>query len=166
MIFIFITSIFLINSLKGIEDIHLYLNDDDMGRIRVENGNLTCPFPSNAFLVNDIVSCSISPYLKNISATVHFILLNGTQYEEDFSKLSFKAPADLNEIVFMIRGIDDSGNIKHFSTANKYYFLTKQEYEAKRLDFINYILIVLGIIFFSIPSMMNNFKNLSKKEDK
>lgn len=163
MLFFFCVGFFFIDSQFGNKDIRFNLNDDVAHK---QVGTINCTNHRGALLVTDNVNCEISPKLTILNAAVDFDMENGglvSKTMENEKQLSFLVIPGISKITFKLRGIDEKGDIRLLSTAAPYEFLTEEKYQKNKENFILYLIALFGIVLFSVPSMVNNFKNISEK---
>lgn len=154
--------------------IHWYYGEPELSIVlrNAENnevvlGNITCADNSGRILAGNLLYCDMNP--KNMSltsATVTFTLDDGTERPLDFSNLSFLAPDNSNYLSFDIVGKEPANKTVHLSVGYRIRFYNKQQAEDRKDKLISYFIILLGAVLFSVPSMMNNLKNLGEAKKK
>lgn len=163
IIYVFVTGILFIDYAIGTKEINLVLRDD-LDKLRIV-GNITCTGNSGVPIAGEDVICDFKPVLLNHSAYVTFKFTNKSMRTENIQNLVFIAPEDVEHISFRIKGIDSQNNLREFSTGNAHYFPTPTEYKQNRGTLLKYILALLGIVLFSIPSAIANFKSLCRDKN-
>jgi hypothetical protein len=130
-------------------------------------GNITCADSSGRILAGNLLYCEMNPQnLFLTSATATFTLNDGTKRSLDFSNLSFLAPDNSNYLSFEIIGKDSANKTVHLSVGSQIRFYNKQQAEDRKDKLLSYFIILLGAVLFSVPSMMNNLKNLGETRRK
>ena len=142
----------------GVKDLR-FLRTDESGKTIEVN----CTSQSGNLLVEETINCKIQPQLKNSSLNVIFTFNNGTSKKVDIRNLTFIAPSEVKYLLFEMNGADINNKTVYLSVGRPYKFLTEEEYEQNRKEFVGYMLALLGITLFSIPALAVNFKTLSKK---
>jgi uncharacterized membrane protein YhaH (DUF805 family) len=153
MLFFFYFGIFILDHQIGLQPIKLVLRNPD-GSIYDIKG-IEC---SDNFVIGENVSCKVLPKLKIESTKITFLFENGTK--EEINNLNFVAPDDLKSICFNINGIDMNNITRELSVCTTYRFLSKEEYAEKKKTFLNYLVVLFGIIFVTVPTTMLNIKRL------
>ncbi len=163
ILYVFLTGIFFIDYAIGTKDIELVLRDtQDNYRIV---GNISCSGSSGVITAGQRVICDFEPKLINYSAFVTFKLANGSLVLENINNLTFIAPEKIKDVAFSIQGVDAGGREWELSVSNAHNFPTLEEYEQNRGRILRYILALLAIVLFSIPSAMVNFKSLYRNKN-
>lgn len=127
-------------------------------------GNITCQDNSGKLLAGNEILCEIKPDLSNLSSNVSFTLYDGSKITNDFSQKRFIAIKDSYYVYFKIIGIDKNNQTLKMEVGYPVRFFTKEENDKRSEQYFYYFIILLGVVLFSVPSMMNNFDNLVKKK--
>lgn len=143
----------------GASNLFLVLRDSyENGKIV---GSITCKSDYGHLLVNNKVTCDFTPKLYNFTANVSFNLNNGSSFvETQYNTISFIAPYDTKRIGFNLVGFDEKNNSRKLEVSNDFKFYTEEETIQRNDKLIAYLLGLIGIVAFSIPNMMTNFKEL------
>jgi hypothetical protein len=165
--FLLYSGLFLISGIykyKEIETSNLY-SDKNVSNIY---GELNCSNKLGRMVVGSEIKCMIFPPFNISVAHVDFISdigeINGPYTYND---LTFSIPENTTNINFMIVGKDIKINKTRLLNSNTTFKVyTYEEYQKIKNDIIKTILGLFGIVLFSIPFMMFNFKELSKKNAK
>ena len=160
IIYVFAVGMLFIDYAIGTKNIDLVLRDD-LNNLRIV-GNITCTGNSGVPIAGEYVICDFKPVLLNHSAYVTFKFINKSMRTESIQNLVFVAPQDVEYVNFIIKGIDLQNNLRDFSTGKAHHFPTSIEYEQNRGKLLRYMLALLAIVLFSIPSAMVNFKSLCR----
>lgn len=129
-----------------------------------EWGNISCSDNSGNLLSDNLIFCKINPSVTNISGKIVFDYFNGTKNESFLSnELSFIAPEQVKRITFYVNGFDKNSIRKNLETSSEFTFLNEQELSVREKDKLTYSLALIGVVLFSIPSMMKNMKELFKE---
>jgi hypothetical protein len=162
-----LNGVIILNYNFGEPKLDLVLIDFDTDKI---TGSIQCEDYSGKLIIGHKIHCNVNHNIKNniTQAYVEFLSATGSTERSDFSKLVFVAPSDLSKITFFIEGYDEKGDSYRVSVEGKLTFYTKEEYKERGEKFSTYFLAFIAAIFFSVPSMMNNLKNLceTRKERK
>lgn len=145
--------------LISLEFQYLTLNEETNNSFVPSKGEMSCISQKGTSLVNEKLYCKLNPELNDASGNVTFDFKNGTTDTVIMQDLSFVAPPNVKHVVFRIIGIDSQGKKRFFSVGGDYRFLDETESQT-RTKASTYILALLAIVFFSIPSMMVNMKKL------
>lgn len=139
----------------------LKLSDMTNTNLILNVGEISCKSSKGTALTNEKLYCKMSPKLDYLSATAIFIFTDGTIEQLNANNLSFVAPANVKQFGFdNITGIDNQGKTRSLTSEFKDYpFLDETESQTRKRASA-YILALLGVVFFSIPSMMVNLKKL------
>ena len=130
-------------------------------------GYITCSDDSKNLLTNSLVICSLNSSLNNISSAIHFDYQNGSQSDSThFSNISFIAPPQVKRISFDIIGTNENGIAVRLVTGGYITFFNETELRTRSDTSLVYELGFLGVIFFSVPAMMLNLRELFKKDYK
>ncbi len=138
----------------------------------VNTNNLTCSSPQGTrIIVGNQLNCSISPSLSNITQleaniTVKTIFEDKKSFKMDLAvgtdnTFLFTPQSDVAYLGSSISYKDVNGRTVYLSTDILYYykFYTKEDEQ----NFMTSSIVLLGVILFSVPSMMVNFRKLSKQ---
>ncbi|MEN7982117.1 MAG: hypothetical protein ABFQ65_01575 [Nanoarchaeota archaeon] len=168
MLYVFLGGIIILNETFGYKPISAYLNLDGNAhnRYSLEEG-IACSSFREKILVGMNVSCKINPSLKKIiNANVTFTYnLGGSETIPLNENLTFIAPENVYLIFFQIRGFDEDDKEIDISSSWRHTFYTIEEDQKRREGFAKYFLGLLGLIFITIPLMINQFKELVKAEN-
>ena len=166
MVFFFLQGVIFLDTTSGNKGIDLKLYEN--GSV-LDEGRLICTgnIDRTVILINDIIYCTSKPKLENMSGTISFIFKNKTTYQLFFEgAFTFNAPLNVKAIFFKFEGIDADNKTRVFDVWQPHTFITEQQYEENKKIFITYIFALFGVVFFSIPNLMVNFKKLSEKPKK
>lgn len=171
MLAVFFGGIILIDSLYGDKgnDISLSLNiNGNVSNKYQEAGQnvlLKCQNGYGKVFVDSKIKCSLEESSATInSINVTFISLEGNSEKINIDSMEFTIPYELSRVSFELNITSPAKDQYYLTTANDYKnkILTIENDKSREEKFILYFLALIGILFFSIPSMMNNFKELSK----
>lgn len=159
MIFFLFVGGYLIIHSYGEPQLSLVLRDSN--NIRNVVGNITCADADGRLIAGEDIYCETYPVLQNISGKVLF----GSRKKMDLSyllddDLTFVAPNSTSRIIFLIGGFDDSGKYYDVQVGYDIGFFSPEDLDGRRDKMITYFILLIGAVLFSVPSMMNNFKNL------
>jgi hypothetical protein len=150
----------------GETEINLVLrNSENIGQVI---GNITCSDNAKKVIVDHEIKCIIYPNISIISANVTFTLYNDSKISKDFINLNFTAPRDCKYVYFKISGINQNIKTVKLEVGYPMTFYTEQENQSRNEKYIGFVILLFGAVLFSVPSMMNNFKDLNEcnKEQK
>jgi hypothetical protein len=167
MLFVFFAGLLIINEVYGYQPTSAYLNINGNMQNRYEfneKGNLKCSsFRGDLIMAGMKVNCKVIPSLKEVYyANITFTDNLGNERTEENKNLSFIAQPNIYKVYFYISGIDQKNNPINISTAYPYTFYTPEEFKARQEGFATYLLGLLGLIFLTIPLMINQFRELLK----
>lgn len=184
MLFSFFAGTMVIEGFSGFGDrpdyhdpdrpISLYLNIEENGLNRyANNGTIECAgsknkdkFYGKKILVNNKLTCEVKPSLNITEARVVFISKEETREIKNLTKdLTFVLPAGIVRFGFEIKGITQENESIFLATYADEKFYTYEEYNAINRNFLTYLFVLIGIILFSIPAMMVNFRKLAKPKE-
>lgn len=166
MVFLFIGGIGLIDSFTGSQPLIFKLNiEGNTSNRYAGNGTIECKSATGQTYAGSKLSCTITPPLQIESSAVNLTTNTGEIIDGNMSGLSFIAPSNIISVFFDIRGRNESNASIHITTSSEYTFYTPEEAKERNKEFITYLLALLGAIFISIPTMMVNFKELTKKKE-
>lgn len=158
MILSFTVGLGFIADYLGKSSLDLVLYEGDL-RSRV--GNITCIDSSGTLIVDNAVTCNFLPKLHNFTANTTFNFINGTSFTETTNNtITFNALSDVKRIGFLIVGFDENNSFRKFEVSNDFTFYTKDDIVSRNEKRLIYFLGLLGIVAFSIPSMMVNLRKL------
>ncbi|MCK5021380.1 MAG: hypothetical protein KAS32_30490 [Candidatus Peribacteraceae bacterium] len=162
LMFLFlVVGLCLISYNFGETQLSLFLRDsDNIGQVV---GNITCEDDAGKMIVDHEINCEFYPNISIISANVTFTLKNGSTVIYDFSNRNFIAPDNCKYVYFRMVGIDENNETLRLEIGYPMSFYTEKENEERNEKYIAFIILLFGAVLFSVPSMVNNFKNLSKK---
>ncbi len=147
---------------KGMGTILLKYEDN----IYIIYGNMTCEALNGRILAEKDIICTINPPFDVDSAYIRFTDENGKITQKDFKKLVFIAPHGSNKINFNLKGTRHTNQVPDIQqqialdTTINFKFLSEEENKESSDRFLLYTIGLLSIIFFSVPTMMVNFKKL------
>ncbi len=161
MIFLIWIGTAFITMTVGIPNLDSVLRDMDENNEVI--GEITCDTASGEYIINDLITCDIEPKLNNMNVEILFIYDNNTQEELHMKdRISFNGPEDLKRISFLINGNDTDNNYRTLSVGRDFKFVSIDESIERRDGIILYFIVLLGVVFFSVPTMMLDFKKLFK----
>jgi len=161
MIAIFTIGFAFISDTLGKPNLSSVLRDTDKNGEVV--GEIDCIDDSKVFLANHYVSCTFTPELHNFNASVSFTYTNDTsdtKYYNTTEIISFISSYKTKRVGFNINGFDGNNTFRRLEVSRDFTFFTEEENIQRNDKFLAYLLGLLAIVAFSIPSMMVNFKNL------
>ncbi len=159
---LFVFGIYMIDTQFGNHDIQFALRDtitnlSIVGRINCTDNN------DHILFVDEEITCSIpEPILKNTTTAVGFVYKNGSVEHLQIDNLTFKAPENVEYIMFDVFGFDENNTKRYLTIGDSYEFLTKARYEEKRNNFISALVLLIPIVIFSVPAAIDNWKSLIK----
>jgi len=162
MFILFLIGSITLDAAYGYKPISWLLNINGDTSTRYANGapSFFCNTASGKILVGSNVSCKISPTMTVKNATISFMSESGEVKKFEFTNLTFIAEPNIIYIFVEINGISlDNKNIL-VTTGVQYRFYT---YEMQD-KFITYLVGLLGVVFFSVPIVLVNLKNLWENE--
>jgi hypothetical protein len=175
IVLMFSLGLFLIDYNYGYKNPKLILNiDGDVSnRYNSENSLLVCSSNNrfeNKILPNKEIVCEIIPndLQQIINYTIKFEDSSGISYiyegqNENIIKLIM--PNNKTRDLFFEAKIKTSeGRLIRVTTYHKYQTYTYEEWEERNDKYLYYLLGLIGVIFFSVPLMMVNLRNLSKQK--
>ena len=165
ILIVLFSGMLLINGLYGYKNsnIELFLNmGGDSSNRYLGNGTIKCSTPHTDVFVGTEVECIINPPSNISSINVTLISLVGNEQKIEIENMKFKIPYEISKLIFRINVISEGNKAIFLTTASDYenIIITKENSREREEKFILYFLALIGILFFSIPSMMKNFKNL------
>ena len=163
MIYLLCIGACFINNEFNPQKLDLVLRDSN--NINHVVGNISCSDTSGNMRVGRWVSCKIYPLINITRADAVFVLNNGTMppFVSLDPNLGFYAPENLEKIRFYIYGVNLEGEEVSMQVSNKYHFFTDEEIKDNKNKKLSYFILLLGAVLFSVPSMMNNLKQISNK---
>jgi hypothetical protein len=159
MVEVLAVGIYYVSSAFGTPKLDLVLREK--GNINNILGSISCKDASGKLLLDNLVTCNITPSLYNLSSKVTFTIDNGSEIQLDFSNLSFMPPPNTNYISFDIDGTDQYNKTLGVVIGYPFRFYTKEEASQRSGEYITYIVFIFGALF-AIPSMMSNLKSLTE----
>lgn len=126
-------------------------------------GNITCADSSGSLVVGNFAFCEVQPRGEILEGNVIYSFKNGSAGGEDFSDLNFIIPKNAFYIKFLINISLEQNISRNLEVGYRYQFYTEEEQKSREERYVYYYLILLGVILFSVPSMMNNFYFMSEK---
>ncbi|GEM_PF-4157338 len=155
---------------------HIELNLQNV-QTRTYGGNVSCwrmQDGGKLIYAGDPFECAFYEitHLKDKFLLVDMRLENGTiitkANQDGSSSISnIIAPKDMEYISFTIRGkrVDYPNTRLSFSTGYPRTFLTREEYEENRRLFTSYVIGLIGILLFAVPTFIINLRNIMKKKN-
>ncbi len=154
-----------ISDTLGKPNLSLVLRDTDKNGEVV--GEIECNDDSGVFLANHYVSCTLKkPELHNFNASVSFTYTNDTAEIRHYNtneSITFISPYETKRVGFNINGFDGNNTFRRLEVSRDFTFFTKEENIQRNDKLLAYLLGLLAIVAFSIPSMMVSFKNLYER---
>ncbi len=150
MLFVFLYGVIAYDTLYGQEKISLILRNESGHPA----GTLDCKSSGQikVILEGQGVFCNISNSGKIIGGYVNQKLKNSSIISQDFNdSIHFTSVKDVDNIYFLIK-IQQDLKSYNLSTGNKYYFPTQDEYQDLGIKFIKFLILLLGVIFITIPT--------------
>ncbi|MBN2422447.1 hypothetical protein JXB41_04430 [Candidatus Woesearchaeota archaeon] len=143
----------------GKQNLNLVLRDaKNSNTIR---GNINCKDDAGNLLIWNTIRCEMKPSLSNISAFVIFRYENDKEVKLDIApSLTFLAPENVKYISFRIQGINEDNERLSLDVGYPFKFFTKEEIKSREENYLKYLLALIGIILFSVPPMMINFRKI------
>lgn len=168
MLFVFWAGLLFVYSMYGNQnkDINLLLNID--GNIQNRyfiDGKIVCSNSYTDIYVNSKVSCEVFPNSTINSANVTFISAIGNSEKVELRDMSFVLPYEVSRIIFELNLTKDNQTY-YVTTSNDYenVFTSYKDSLERDKNFILYIFILLGLVFFSIPPMVEKFSDIIRKK--
>ena len=168
MLSVFLFGIMVVNEIYGektSDKISLYLNIDGNTSDRYEgNGTIECINDfNNKIFVGTPVVCKIIPPARVNSANATFVSLVGNLERQPIENLRLKIPYETSRLGFELNIINNQNVSYYVTTIDNYEqkIITKEKSVSNEERFILSLLALMGIIFFSVPAMMNSFKELN-----
>ncbi|MCW8966665.1 MAG: hypothetical protein OQK82_08285 [Candidatus Pacearchaeota archaeon] len=166
MLFVFWGGLLLIDNLYGNQDknIDLLLNINGNSSNRYfGNGTITCSNPYTDIYVNSSVTCSVYPNSEIISANITFVSVIGNFEKIPLDNMTFVLPYEISSISFEL-GLIKNNETYYVTTSNDYknIFTSYKDSIERDEKFMLYLFVLLGIVFFSIPSMMEKFFEMAR----
>lgn len=130
-------------------------------------GEIKCKSESPLFLIGKEIRCETKPKFEKYVFMISFRLINGTKIvETHFNETIFTPIPNVEYITFIMSGVDENGIERQLEVGNPYKFYTQEDFRERKNKFITFILVLFGIVMFSVPQMMVNFKELSREDTK
>ncbi len=147
----------------GIPDLDSILRDVDNSLEPL--GNLDCSDRDGFPVIGSEVTCTFEPELINYTTTINFTDSNNKFIRSDssFNEIRFVIPENTSEIKFSIIGENKKGEAKNLEVTRKVSLIGEENRIERRETLVAYILGLLAVVLFSIPSMMSTLKDLSKE---
>jgi hypothetical protein len=166
MLFSFLGGTILIDTAYGYKPISFYLNIDGNTMHRYAgNGTVDCLNPEGKVLTNKMLQCSINPPLSKITNFSVTLSYDDEPPEIINSKnLTFVAKDNVKSVYFEIKGIDSKDEELFLTTGSTYKIYSIEEQTEREKQFVTIFLALIAVIFFSIPAMMVNLRDLSKRK--
>ncbi|MBN2881750.1 hypothetical protein JXM83_06900 [Candidatus Woesearchaeota archaeon] len=157
MAWVLVIGLTIVLNFLNFTGIHLILRDyDDITKVI---GRIDC-VPDDGYLkYNTKTQCSVEPSLSDIKGAVIYYLPDNLTRIENFSDLSFTAPSGTKRIKFALKGINNGKNLS-LVVANDVNFVEATQVEKKTATALTVVMWLIAGVFVSIPSLMNNIKNL------
>lgn len=169
IVFFLIIGIFFISEATT-QSLDFGLNDENKNLTRA-NIDLMCEGESKRLLYNTEYNCYLKDpkieeniTLKNLTGSILFRDDNSTS--EDFfnNSISFKVPVNTSYLLIKVNGNYKNESVS-WSSGRPFNFITKDQEKEVKQDFLKNLFILFTLVFFSIPTMMLNFKKLMKDKD-
>ena len=166
MLFIFLSGLLIIDNMYGNQnkEIDLLLNiDGDVNNRYFENGSIKCSNPYTDIYVNSTISCEVFPESKIEYAKVILISTIGDKEVKDIGNMSFVLPYEISRIMFELN-LTRNNTTYHVTTANNYknIFTSYQDSLKRDSSFMAYLIALFGLVFISVPPMVEKFKKMTK----
>ncbi len=167
MLFVFWGGLLFVDSMYGNQNknIDLLLNIDGNTQNRYfEDGKIICSNPYTDIYVNSTVNCEVFPNSKINSANVTFISAIGNIEKIPLENMTFTFPYEVSRIIFEMN-LTKENQTYYVTTSNNYknIFTFYEDSLERDKNFILYVFILLGLVFFSIPPMVEKFSDIIKK---
>lgn len=169
MLFVFWAGLLFVYSMYGNQNknIDLLLNVNGNVQERYfEDGKIICSNPYTDIYVNSVVNCEIFPNSTINSANVTFVSVIGDLEKVTLKNMSFIFPYEVSKIIFELNLTKDNQTY-YVTTSNDYknIFTSYEDSLERDKNFILYIFILLGLVFFSIPPMIEKFSEIIRKKN-
>ena len=162
----FFVGTLLLDNLYGYDPISLQLNEYENVTNKYD-AILECnPTDAKYLFVGSHVNCRIiGKYKTDINnATTTFTPYLGDKREINTMELiEFITPENVSRIHFKINATNPDGDMLLLEAAGDRTFYSHEEFRERNEKFITYMILLLGVIFITIPSMVLNFKRLVEK---
>ncbi len=155
-----------ISSFVGIQPLDLRLRDANNNNSIVPGGQVDCTIRDKSYLLGEKIQCRIKPQLSNMSIVATFKSENKTWKEDISETFQFTASEGMDRIHFSINGKDKKRDTQNYTIAYDYKFLTMEEYNSKRAEFVKWMLSLFGILLFAVPSAVLNFEKITKRNER
>ncbi len=168
MLLVFLIGLFVISA--------LFLGSEKLEKDYLASGDrsdffLKCGVSgAKEIYIGSMVSCSINNDLNIVQANVSYTDFYGsgkrhslnTSFEHN--KFYFVAPSDCSSLHFDILVMDEDNQTLSLSPGTiDHTFYSYEETQQRKKDFLWYFFALLGIVFFTVPSMMLNFNQLLER---
>jgi hypothetical protein len=167
MIFFLITGLIFIDK-STTQEFGLRLNDE-LNNLDKVDYDFICEGETERLLYESEYECKIiEPKSKNrvnianLSGIISFKREFDTKYYRFNDTIKFEVPINTTHILVHISGYNNNKLI-NWSSGHNFNFVTKQEDELMKKEFLHNLFILFTLIFFSVPTMMVSFKSLAKK---
>lgn len=124
-------------------------------------GKLNCYYPNDIVFIHDSVKCTFdineNRRLNNSASVVQMKVLGKVvdEYNGTETELEFNASKKIDYIYFRIYN-----NLTEYNVGYPYKFLTLDEYDINKREFIKYFLGLIGLIIITIPLLVKNIRDL------
>ena len=162
MLLLGIHSINLILSVPDLDSILKDMDDDDK-----ITGEIDCAAESREFLEGKSITCKIiKPELSDFNWSVVLTDIEGSKTLFNQTLLStpnhieFEALKDTKYVYFEIHGISDDQETYNLHVGRSFEFITPSKLAEVKEKRLTYVLSLIFVILFSVPSSMVAFRNL------
>ena len=158
MFFFFVIGLIFINITFGKPELSLYLRYPNNSNFGIVSCNTYDKLP---LIVGNKISCDIEKEefpLNYQKMEVIFIGNNDEILIYNFS--GFNAPTNVRKVIFNVTGLDNKDQIIELKASDSFKFLNKDEFEKRNENFTTYFLALLGVVLFSVSTLMYNLKHL------
>jgi hypothetical protein len=163
MLLTFVCGILILDGSYGYHETKLSLNEN--GNPLNKFGFVECNSSMNRIYVGSKVSCKTTEYINLTMLNITLITSKDHRELDLLSLNQFTAPGQLVSIEFEVQGYDSKGNFHNLTTYSEFSYYSYEKSKERENTLLIYILALIGIIAFSIPSMMKEFRELMKKEE-
>lgn len=117
-----------------------------------------------ALVIGSQIFCNIPTIFSNQTTEITLHQKGERKYAAYQNRTNFIAPPDVTSVIFEINGQNKMNKSVNVTVGKYHEFISESDFEKTRKDFLNYLLALLAVIAFSIPSAASNFKSLCEKK--
>ncbi len=159
MIFFFLLGLVFLQTTFGVQTLNLKIWDKEGNIV----GILNCDSDDHRLLVGSEIRCKLVDYpLSNSNSTFWFKQRNGSTIEIWNPGFKFIAPVDVVKMKATIEATTIQNKTIVLESGAPYTFLTIEEDKQRQEKFIVMFLGLLGLVIFTVPSLVINLRKIFK----